>query len=233
MWDGLTLEKDSFRRLAADEWTLRWEEALDLWHAVDVLVEERRGHPLRVRGAVQVTLQGGNLKKLERFVRTRGPFAHMANFYVVIAKYMEPEEVASQLSDMLDTYLTHTPVKPGFLQGIFLCKGKTWKPFDIQERIDKLRARANPAMSADRRKQGKIETLMTHGFRVRCAEDKRLYAAFDADAADRPFQEYLQNYRSRGGPSPIGLVVNFVAYEDDKKSKRALSVVFQLRARNP
>lgn len=236
MPDGLSLESDVVRHLRHAGWNIETSEALD-HDGSDILAVGRWGRESAVRGMTQLTLMGGNVHKLRRFLEKCRKFPHDAHFYIVPKNGMKPDEVASRVSEIFESYLVFTKVRAGYTSGFFLVdpkatKPNTWTTFNIEERIAKLDKRGDPKSSSKERRSGKIVLMPRNALIIReYGNERREYWAYDADTLDA-LARYMRRYR-QGGPSPMSMKVSFVPYKDEDDELRALSIRFLSETRDP
>lgn len=215
---GLSFEDavvDWLLRLKAD---LQRNEKLDLRQGVDYSI---RGFPSVAPDKpvdVQLTFQGGNLEKIEAF-RKRKNGRDAWYVYAVAEEGMAARVAAMQQRNLVKRIARRPETFKEARFGIFLAASGPYRVFSIDKRIEKLRKRADPELSAGRRVQGRILALGANGSADVMTPDGATFHIRLGDAADRKLRVMLEEPDAFDDPV-VGRLVTFVPHE-----KYALSVL--------
>ena len=160
---------------------------------------------------VQLTFQGGNLAKLETFRNGRTRAGHLA-LYAVAESGMSARTAALQQRKVARRIVTQPEQFPDEKIGVFLNQRAKYQFFAIDQRIEKLRKRADPERSADRRLEGRIAKLGENGAAEILGHDGATYRLRSGDVADRKLKIMLADPDAYEEPL-LGRLVSFVPHE--------------------
>lgn len=216
---------------------LQTREDWDLYEMTDFVVMSVDGLPMPFRTEVQLTKQGGNLHKLERFVRISEGRRDVMRVYIVPASWHRSRDAAYAVRSVLR--MLRKAKTPG-VRAFFLddpppaARGLRLKQFNARKRIEFLRRRCDPANP--RRRTGVIASIDLARQRLIIRDGEgREHLALMGDA-EGPLAAALKRRRSRPDEDevgPAGWRVSFVPHVEDRGPHhgrlRALSVIFPPR----
>lgn len=166
MADGLQYEERVMRLLQDFRCDLLNCEGWDHEDKIDFIVTRVNGRTLRWSAAIQLTQQGGNAHKLERFIRSCDLNGRYAHVYAVAHVTMSPWHCARVLRRFLEREEERGRLTQG-IHGVFIGGNeKPWQRFDVYRRLVKLQRRADPDHSAHRRVTGAIVEVRARSFVV-------------------------------------------------------------------
>lgn len=211
---------------------LQTREDWDHDDKVDFMAEAVEDLPMPFRTEVQLTKQGGNLHKMEQFIRISERNPDALRVYIMPASWHRPLETAYAVRDIL-RYLRKTAKKPG-VRCFFIEDGGKSREVNAYRRLDYLRRRCSPTNR--RRRHGTIASADVHRqrFTVRTGDGKEFLALMgDAEGRLAASLKTRKNHPERNFSTPVGWRVTFVPHVEDRGPHtgrlRALSVIFPPR----
>lgn len=182
---GQRFEDEVVVRLYREGAEMDRSEHLDLRLCVDFSLKRFPETQLPKPIDVQLTFQGGNADKLERFRdKTLKSGRDAMYLYVVVPTGMKADEAAHQIHLFAFVAARDGTLERTAMMGVFLNKRDAYQTFDIEARIAHLREREDPVRSADRRVAGFITALGENGAATLLSvENNRAYHMRLGDAA--------------------------------------------------
>ena len=229
MQKGLWFEARFIEELKKSGCRIKTSRYLDHIKKVDLIISELPELELKIPAQIQLTFQGNNLFKLEKYLRTRrGSRSTSAHFYVVISTNCSPKRAVKKLLNFLNWKYRLRPICAD-VYGVFLEARGKWNEFSPKERLAWLKKRADPSETAAKRSVGVITMFNSGGFFVQTKsgkkERKKPFFAFYADVADKDLSVRIGRLRRRGVSYPDPEIsVSFYRHVN-RKEKRALSVI--------
>lgn len=210
---------------------LQTDEVWDHEEMTDFVAETDGERPMPFRTEVQLTKQGGNLHKLEQFIRISEKRPDVLRVYIMPVSWLRATDAARAVRDIL-RYLRR--VKQPGIRCFFIEDGPVWKQTNARQRLEFLRRRCSPTNR--RRRSGVIASvdLARQRLVIRDGDGReRLALMGDAEGPLAAALKRRANRPEKRWSSPVGWHVTFIPHVEERGphagNLRALSVIFPPR----